>query len=228
MFFLGHSHIVSLEDAANLQGVRYKSLNLWGFGRPVLYDEPGGRLEPVLAAMLDDFVISTVGGSAHDLLGLAQHPHPFDFVLPEAPDLPIDPSADILPVAAVRGTVSALMEGEQLDLIRLLARPGRRVVHLESPPPVGEDERLGREMFHAAFVPRAATGPSSPWLRYKLWRVHSALVQAACDGFGVEFLSAPTASMTDGKFLRTELYDRPCHANADYGLLVLRTLGLAS
>ncbi len=131
-------------------------------------------------------------------------------------------------MAAVAAAISAWIEQEHLDLIRLLVRPGRRVVHLESPPPIGEDTRLVRDMFHADFVPRNAKGPSSPWLRYKLWRIHSAIVRAACEAFGVEFLAAPAASLEGGMFLRPELYDRPCHANAAYARLVLRTLGLAA
>ena len=83
MFLLGHSHIVQLEGAATAMGLPYASLNLWGFGRPVVYDDGPLRLNPDLARRLDDFVVSVVGGSAHDIIGLAQHPRPFDFILPE-------------------------------------------------------------------------------------------------------------------------------------------------
>ena len=228
MFLLGHSHIVKLEGAARAMGVPYASLNLWGFGRPVLYDPPAQRLNPDLARRLDDFVVSTVGGSAHDIIGLAQHPRPFDLVLPERPDLPLAPCAEILPAQAVREAIRLKMEDEQLDLVRLLAAPGRRVVHVESPPPSAPDARLAEEMGMMPYAPEPHLGPSPVWLRYKLWRLHSAIVRQACEEAGVEFLPHPEAAMVEGCYLRPELYQRPCHANAGYGELVLRQLGFGA
>jgi hypothetical protein len=160
------------------------------------------------------------------MLGLAQHPCPFDFVLPEEPDLPLRADAEILSHAAIKAVISARIEDEQLDLVRLLVKPGRRVVHVESPPPLGDDPRLARQMADMPFVPKPHLGPSSPWLRYKLWRVHSAMVREACERAGVIFAPHPKAALVDGRFLKPELYDRPCHANAGYGALVLRDLGV--
>ena len=228
MFLLGHSHIVQLEGAATAMGLSYDSLNLWGYGRPVVYDAGPVRLNPDLARRLDDLVISAVGGSAHDIIGLAQHPRPFDFVLPERPDLPLAPCADILPADAVRDAIRLKMEDEQLDLVRLLPAPGRRVVQVESPPPSASDARLAEEMGMMPYAPRPHLGPSPVWLRYKLWRLHSAIVRQACEAAGVEFLPHPQAALVEGCYLRPEFYQRPCHANAGYGELVLRQLGLGA
>ena len=228
MFIVGHSHIAAIEQAAAGLGVSYRSLNLWGFGRPVVYGDGPPRLEPKLEAMLGPYVISTVGGSAHDMVGLVQHPDPFDFVLPERPELPLIPGAQVLAYDAVRRTVEAMMEGEQLDLVRLLPGNGRRVLHLESPPPTGDDPRMAEEMGMLAFVPKPNLGPSPRWLRYKLWRVHSAIVREACKAAGVTFVPCPLAAFVDGDFMRLELYERPCHANRDYGDLVMRQLGFAA
>ena len=188
MFFLGHSHIGALFQGGEAHGRIIDSLNLWAFGRPVIYGEDGHRLEPSLEALLGTTVVSAVGGSAHDMVGLVQHPRAFDFVLPEAPDLPVIPGAEIIPHAAVARTVRAMVEDEQLDLIRLLPAPGRRALHLESPPPVEDDAKLGREMGYLGFVPADAHQPSPAWLRYKLWRVHSALVREVCAGCGMASL----------------------------------------
>lgn len=225
MFLLGHSHVVLLEGAARAMGIPYASLNLWGFGRPVIYEQGPPHLNPDLAWRLDDFVVSAVGGSAHDMIGLAQHPRPFDVVLPERPDLPLAPAADILPAEAVREAIRLKMEDEQLDLVRLLAAPGRRVVHIESPPPSAPDARLTDEMGMMPYAPEPHLGPSPVWLRYKLWRLHSSIWREACEAAGIEFLPHPEAALVDGCYLRPELYQRPCHANAGYGELVFRQLG---
>ena len=228
MFLLGHSHVVHLEGAATAMGLPYKSLNLWGFGRPVLYDVGSLRLNPDLAQRLDGFVVSVVGGSAHDIIGLAQHPRPFDFVLPEQPDLPLDPHAEIIAADALLETIRLKMEDEQLDLVRLLAAPGRRVVHVESPPPSAPDARLTEEMGMMPYAPEPHLGPSPVWLRYKLWRLHSAIVRQACEAAGVEFLPHPDAALVDGCYLQPQFYQRPCHANAAYGELVFRQLGFGA
>ncbi len=226
MFLLGHSHIVKLEGAARALGLPYDSLNLWGFGRPVLYDQPAPRLNPDLVHRLDDVVVSAVGGSAHDIVGLAQHPRPFDLVLPEQPDLPLIPGAEIVPAGALAQTIRLKIEDEQLDLVRLLVAPGRRVIHVESPPPSAPDARLASEMGMMPYAPEPHLGPSPVWLRYKLWRLHSAIVREACEAAGVEFLPYPQVALVDGCYLRPEFYQRPCHANADYGELVFGQLGL--
>jgi hypothetical protein len=226
MFLLGHSHIVQLEGAADALGVPYDSLNLWGFGaRPVLYDQAAPRLNPDLAWRLGEFVVSAVGGSAHDMIGLAQHPRPFDFVLPERPGLPLIDGAEIVPAEAVSAAIRLKMEDEQLDLVRLLAGPGRRALHVESPPPSAPDARLAQEMGMMPYAAEPHLGPSPVWLRYKLWRLHSAIVRQACEAAGVEFLAHPQAALVDGCYLRPELYHRPCHANAAYGELVFGQLG---
>ncbi len=74
MFFLDHSHVASIEGAADRAGFPYESLNLWTYDRLVLYGEAGARLAPALKARLDGFVISTVGGAAHDIVGLRSIP----------------------------------------------------------------------------------------------------------------------------------------------------------
>ena len=160
MFFVGHSHVVALEGAADAMGLPYRSLNLWGFGRPVTYGDGPPRLDDQLEDMLEGhaLVVSAVGGSAHDMLGLAQHPQPFDVVLPEEPDLPSTPGARIVSHAAVEAALRSLMEPEQLDLVRLLARPGRRVVHVESPPAIGDDPRLAAQLRDMPFVPATSRG----------------------------------------------------------------------
>ena len=194
----------------------------------MLYGEGSPRLNPALAVMLDDFVVSTVGGSAHDMIGLVQHPRRFDFVLPERPDLPLDTEAEIIPAEAIAKTITLKMEDEQLDLLRALAQPGRRVVHVESPPPSAPGERLAEEMGMLPYAAKPNLGPSSVWLRYKLWRAHSAIWRQACEAAGVEFLAHPRAALVDDCYLRADLYDHPCHANASYGELVLQQLGFGA
>ena len=114
------------------------------------------------------------------------------------------------------------------DLLRLLAAPGRRVVHVESPPPSAPDERLTEEMGMMPYAAKPNLGPSPIWLRYKMWRLHSTIVRRTCEQAGIEFLEHPKAALVDDCYLRPDFYLRPCHANASYGQLVFRQLGFGA
>ena len=188
MFLLGHSDIVQREGAATALALSYHSLTPWGFGRPVLYDRLVPKPNPDLAHRLDDLVVSAVDGSAHDVIGLAQHLRPF-------------------------------------DLVRRLVEPGRRVIHVESTPPSALDAGFAEEMGMMPYAPGPRLAPSPVRLRYKQWRLHSAIVREACGAAGVEFLPYPQGPVNEGCYLRPELYHRPCHANAADGELVFRQLG---
>ena len=225
-FLLGHSHVSAIVQAIKHHELNVPHLNLWVFGRPVDYSHGGKMLDPSLKTTIGQTVISVVGGSAHDVLGLARHDAPFDFVLPSAPGLPLIEGAEVLPASAVAAALRRQIEDEIIDLVCLLARSGRRVVHLEPPPPVGDDPRLARELDLMGFVPNPERGPSPRWLRFKMWRLHSEMIRDLYERDGVEFLSCPPASQDDAGFLKSEYYGYPCHANVEYGSLVLRQLGL--
>lgn len=68
--------------------------------------------------------------------------------------------------------------------------------------------------------------PSPPWLRYKLWRAHSAIVRQRCESHGVEFIPVPPDSLVDGDFLDPRYHAYPCHANEAYGSLLLSQLDM--
>jgi hypothetical protein len=240
MFCIGHSHVRCVEEAAQEQGVALNCLNLWTFGRPVLYDGPSPRLDPDLKARLGAPIFSLIGGSAHEILGLIKHPRAFDIILPEAPDLPLEPGAEILPAAAVRQTMESLMS-VHLDLLRLL--PGGSagpVFHLESPPPFPDDDVLTEGLaglmatpFFERFVPAGETpAPSEPsryqaggkGLRYKLWRLNSQIVRETCAQSGVIFVPRPPQSVDAEGYLKRELFAFAGHANKDYGAMLLNQM----
>jgi len=44
-----------------------------------------------------DAIVSVIGGNGHFRLGLVNNSRRHDFVLPEAPDLPLESGAEIIP-----------------------------------------------------------------------------------------------------------------------------------
>jgi hypothetical protein len=244
MFCIGHSHTACIVEAARTRGEDLDFINLWGFGRfgrPVIYEDGVPQLHPMLVERLHGPVFSTLGGSAHDVLGLVQHPRPFDLILPEAPDLPLVPGSDILPGAALRQVMEGMMR-ETLDLLTALVKTSTEPVYqIESPPPSADGERLsqlladvletpvGGAFLHpgSQVTPDADSGRykvSDKYLRYKLWRLNSQMFRETCEAAGAVFVPHPPQSVDAEGFLKPELLAFAGHANEIYGAMVLEQI----
>lgn len=173
-------------------------------------------------------LVSCVGGNQHNILGLARHEKPFDFISPERPDLPIDKGARLIPYTALRDILTARTKKE-FRIIQMMhdLAPGR-FYHLESPPPSALDD-LG-----AAYIANwtenfGGTTAAPAFLRLKVWRLHSHIVRDFCESSGITFVPAP-AEAIDANGYRVDAatdVDEPSavtHANAWYGELVLKQI----
>ena len=226
---IGHSHVAALARAAAIGGVALDAINFWETGEPWLRDEGGTHLRPDLAKRVEHgrLVLSLIGGSAHTVLGMVEHPRPFDFVLPSAPGLPVDDTRELVPAAAIREKLVE-MAADYLAMVPIVIRAATGpVIQIEPPPPVADPDRIAR------FVPWGLF-PGQPrviapkWLRYKLWRMHSEVIAAACARFGIRYLHSPDGAKDDEGFLADRCDQDGSHANDAYGALVLDALGCAA
>ena len=220
LVIIGHSHTEPVAAAAAAAGVPLDVLNFWHLPEPFI--EAGDRLQlkPALRARLLAPVFSLVGGNVHQDVGLVVHPRRFDFVWPERPDLALEDGAEIIPYDAVQAALSA-RAGYFLDIMSAVrdATSGP-VFHIESPPTYGPEILPRDDAGFAHFFGKDAEF-SPPWLRFKLWRVHSDIVAAHCRAIGIQFLAHPPEAVTEAGFLRDAYHGTPAHANAAYGALVL-------
>src|SRR5262249_51540942 len=135
---IGHSHCSSLPERA--AGIRLTVLNFWRLPDAVTWTAGSPSLRPDIAGQLRAPLISLMGGGAHTVPSLGVHPRPFDFILPEAPDLPLDQQAELLPYDAVRQR----LEKDVAEFLRLgelvLAMVDGPVFHVDTPPPVARSE----------------------------------------------------------------------------------------
>ena len=218
---IGHSHVGALAKA----GVRSMDvINFWDVGD--LWPHPHGPrpLREDLAERVakGKVVISCVGGSAHFILGMVEHERPFDFVLSADPDLPLDETRDVLPLDAVRETMTEiaapLLRGVSV-LAQLVKAP---LIHIGPPPPLAYVEHA-RTQFN--FPPEHFIGktdvPTPKWPRYKMWRLHCEIIEDYCREHGVKYLHAPTGSVDGEGFLRPDLDADGMHGTAEYGRLVM-------
>jgi len=213
---IGHSHTVAIENAQTVSELfEFHNLNL-----------DKGR-EDVSKINLDDYSLAkflSIGGNVHNAFGLVNHPDLFDFYLPEAPELAINPNARLLPVALV----SSLIERSILQLFNMLPLAttilNKNFYQIESPPPIPCDTFI-RENGIAFKEKIKQHGVSSALFRYKFWRLHSMVVRKHCDKLGIFFIEAPKESQDSNGFLLEKYWAADAiHANAFYGDLVLNQI----
>ncbi len=221
---IGHSHSANVADAASAAGVALEHLNFWHLKDALLTEGGMVRLAPHVAARLRgparSPVFSMVGGAVHQDVGLMQHPRPFDFVWPESPDLPLTPGAEIIPFAALHAAMLARTQ-YFLDVTSAVqdAADGP-VLHIESPPTYWAEALPDNDPgFYLYFGANPVFSP--PWLRWKLWRVHSAIVASHAAARGIGFIPHPPCSLDAEGFLAEAFHGTAAHANAAYGALVL-------
>ena len=230
---IGLSHMWALEQASRQNGsaphiafVQLLDRNLrWKFEY-----EPGTepslprRLAKSVGERSRELIVSLVGGNKHNILGLLNHPRPFDFILPEEPDLPFTPGAECVPVELVADSLAKRVANE-LDFLRTLRRATKvAMAHVESPPPNPSAEHIRR--YPGIFKSRIdSLGIAPAHLRYKLWRLHSSIVRAACAEAGIVFVPVPREALDAHSMMVDAAWaNDPTHGSAWYGALVLKQI----
>lgn len=219
---VGHSHATAVAQAAQAQGCDVDPILFWSEAGAVGAD---GAFRPDLADRIRRAgkVITAVGGASAVVVGLVEHQRPFDFVLPAEPELPLDPTRELLPADAVRAALAA-EEGKYTSLLeQIKALSSGDVIQIETPPPVEDGA------FISGFVPWPLW-PGQPQvvapatLRYKLWRLSSEVVAANCARLGILYQPVPRASLDRAGFMAPGLSSDGIHGDTAYGQLVWNSL----
>lgn len=246
LVFLGHSHLSSIVSALAPragesydpdEGCEYFIFNTMQHGADFQFSVPGDdggfQLNPELVRLIDERVpsshqrvlVSMFGGNAHNALTLLEHPVPFDFILPEQPTCPRISGVDLVPNGVISKFIFNLAEPYMLNLATLKKAFEDPIIHIESPPPLGDDDFV-LENLEGYFRDQMENPKPAPrWLRYKLWRLHSAIIKRHADALGVEFMAAPDEGMDEeGFLLRSDYGTDSTHAGPGYGLRILKQL----
>ncbi|WP_116090616.1 hypothetical protein [Sphingomonas crusticola] len=192
----------------------------------------GARLGPRLAAAIEDQIVrhrprvaSVIGGNAHNMLTLMRHPRPFDFHLSGYDQRPpLDPDAEIVPEALVRAALAAKMQPDFARL-RLLGELAGSFIHIESPPPLRDEEFIAAraEAWFRDQSPGTIT-VAPPGLRWRAWRLASRLMRTAVEAAGARFMPVPLQVQDQDGFLKPEYAADPTHGNEAYGAALIRAL----
>ena len=147
-----------------------------------------------------------------------------DVQLTEYPDLPCDPTAQLVPEAALKVTLAAGLDRLEA-LIEAIKENGGFPLVCGTPPPK-EDESLIRRALVPEFKSlldemevNAETVPlASPQFRFKVWALTQRMLRELAHKHGVGFFPVPAIVQTERGFLRPEFCAPDViHANERYG-----------
>ncbi|MCJ2043552.1 hypothetical protein MKK58_03235 [Methylobacterium sp. J-078] len=234
----GHSHIAAISAA--LQLVDQKNLRLQyriksGFD----FRSDGWIVEPIdgnfetywlnteIAQWLrnnvnEGILVIQISGSDYLPYGISAA-QAFDVILPFDKTIDQLPSLTMIPYLELKSKIKNVIRHILLGIPLIKQEINVPVIYLETPPPIGDNEYIRAHPSWAAGLMNE--GIADPLVRYKLWRIHSQLIQEACEKHGVRFISLPSSVLDERGFLHPSAYDGDVmHANAWYGHQLLSHL----
>lgn len=223
---IGHSHVACVARAALAEETPLHALDFWSMPGAIERMDGVPRLSHDLVRQLQQHrgaVFSLVGGAAHGVLGMLVHPRRFDFVLPEHPELALDPAAEVLPALAVQRILEALSADYLALMMQIREACAGAFFHIEPPPPYADAQRMHADMPWGMY-PGMLHEISPATLRFKLWRLHSRILARWCADNGAALVGCPPGATTPDGYLREAFYGDGAHANEAYGSLVLEQM----
>jgi hypothetical protein len=193
--------------------------------RPHLSARSEGGLNPVLrqdlaAELRDvDLVVSCLGGNAHSVFGLLNHPHRYDFVF-DAGDTPTD-GLEVIPRNLVRKALQEQMRSGLTLFSVLRAAIDKPIVHCESPAPIPSESHIrAYPRLFAKKIDRLGVAPAN--FRLKLWKLQSEIYREFCAANDISFLPTPAETLDENGFLSSKAWGSdPTHGNSWYGERVI-------
>ncbi|MBR0644715.1 hypothetical protein [Plastoroseomonas hellenica] len=231
----GHSHVFAFQfgstavhNPPGLIPLPMPRENVYGFATTAGPYQPSYWDELVEQAAGKTILLFWLG-SQHLAEFLFEHEEPFDFILAQRPELPLQETARLVPEALVREYQASFLAalGEVLD--RLVAQPGCRIFLGATAPPKGDDAELRSFMMAEPFFQQQAASFgldlatarfTPPTVRLKLWLTIQDLVQDIARARGVPYVPVPPSTQDEHGFLLREFWDWDVgHANHAYGLV---------
>jgi hypothetical protein len=240
IIMVGHSHTTAIVDALtsrvaspeNSDATNLYAHDVWK--RRTAYADSDGKggvkfnqnildaIDKIVPFGRARYYTSLLGGNGHILLSLSRHSRPFDVILPENPNLPLESGAEILPYNYLAKMLLNFMLPYIWQLIAFRQAVGVRILHIGPPPPCGNDDYMKTHL--GSYIPDP-TNIVSRYLRLKMWQIHSSLLADVCAKNDIEFLAAPANSRDYEGFLKAEAYGNDAtHANSWYGELLVKHL----
>lgn len=226
--FFGESHTGSVRRALKLKTeAPHRVLNVCHIEYPLtdqVFSHPLFNETLKVPSGSRPLYVSMLGGNSHNIMGLVVRDKPFDFVLPEEPDLESPPGYEPQTFGFVESVLRSLMTTEQHMIKAARNALSGPIIQLESPPPVANNDYIRKNIDPHLTSRDGNAVIASAVLRYKLWRLQSRIISETCADLDIEYLPAPSAALVDDRYLRSDLRQDATHTNEIYGDMVLNEI----
>ena len=148
---------------------------------------------------------------------------PFDFWLPERPDLAVVPDRAVVPLDIIEDQMFRHLSRtvRELQAIRIFC-PRLRIVRIVPPPPSSiEDVRQWTTARQLAEDPMQRQ-PTA--VKLKLWLLYARMLQSSTADLRLDTLPVPVAATNEIGTLKFEFMGDPIHGNSSYGALVCQQM----
>jgi hypothetical protein len=242
---IGHSHLTAVHHAykqrkAGPEGassIQFHFLQLLNeeFRPSVITTEGDARINELLEAAISEGIYGLpqkkvvalfLSGNEYHFIGMFNQPRRYDFLLPERPDLPFTPDAEVIPTALIEEKLRRQIRAatQLAPLIKTLVGADVPVYALESPPPIPDSHYIsnGKSIF-SDDVEKFGVSPAS--LRYKLWLLQSRLFKQCLNDAGVMYLRRPATVVDEAGFmLPSGWHPDGVHGSAWFGDSLLKQI----
>lgn len=226
---IGNSHAQAIKTAAQECGGKVRGIPVEVYKLHRKESTAGTDLSltearELLASLSEnDLAVSIVGGNHFNIIGLIEHSRPFYVWGPHSSEDVCADERQVIPVAVMRSILEEAITGERKALRQLANAASCPLIHLEAPPPKGDNLFVERSLaIRETQRFDLGMGIAPPKLRLHLWKIQSQLLRDLCGKLSVRFLEAPEQALDEKGFLKRDYYNRDAtHANAAYGALVL-------
>jgi hypothetical protein len=168
---------------------------------------------------------SLFGGNSHNALTLLSSDREFDFIVPSAEDLPLDPDRELIPSGVMEACIRHNCQAFLDDLEGLAYSTQAPVYHIISPPPILDEATIARGLVNNPFFAGLGTKVTPALIRYKAWLMHTQIFKKTCARVRATAIDPPEAGVSGGKWLVPDcIASDPTHANLKYSGLVFREI----
>lgn len=241
LLIIGHSHTTSLAQAAVSANITHHVVRLKPETNLVdLRTDIAAAIsilegEAISSNQISDHVsnsdiipVASVGGNFHNVVGMFRHPIPYDFLVPELPDISIEKDHQVIQYDAMKDYFYFHLRRLFLTILDIKRVVGPNIIHIDSPPPPednvyikGNIDEYFKDKF-SGIIPDI----NLPNIRLKHWILANTLYKNFCNEAKIDFISN-SSPLYNRYFLMKKYFGNDAtHANAEFSASYLRTLTL--
>jgi len=221
LLIAGHSHVGCLQRASAKRS-DIKVVNV----RPLQQEfRKADAIADAISKFNESFnathICICLTGNQHNVLGILEHPQPFDVGREDIGASTDDDGRHFIPYQTMLDTLR-----KQTGNSRALGRAifdrfgtAQRIV-LAPPPPIGDWEHISK--FPGVFAEKIDLGPAPAPVRSTLYRIFLQALAEMAEDLDASFIAPDERVTTEDGFLKPEFYSPdPTHGNGDYGRIMI-------